>query len=336
MAINKAMQAVLKALSYSDFDLGTSRRLVNIKAFDPLKHLYKTIDYKIYNGDYEVPTRIYIPDQKEKTEQAGPNTFPVLIFCHGGGFVTESVDTYNKVCWNLAQQTRHLVVSVDYRLAPEFRFPIGLEDCYAVVKAIFQERTIFNVDPDQITLIGDSAGGNITAVLSMMARDRGEFMPKRQILIYPCVDNDYSEHSKYPSVIENGTDYLLTRKNMQDYMELYQTCPEDLENPYFSPMKAEDLTDLPKTLLITAQFDPLRDEGQAFGRRLIEAGNEVEMHEIPDALHGFFALSTKYFHVKQCLEYINAFLNEGENHVSVKENEMADTGECSENLSCDQ
>lgn len=329
MAISKAMHAVLKALSYSEFDLGSSRRLVNIKAFDPLKHFYKTIDYKVYNGDYEVPVRIYIPDKDVRAgKNMEENTYPVLLFCHGGGFVTESVETYNKICWNLANQTGHAVASVDYRLAPESRFPTGIEDCYAAAKSIYTDRKILNVDPERITLIGDSAGGNITAVLSMMARDRGDFKPARQILIYPCTDNDYSEDSKYPSVIENGTDYLLTRKDMQEYMNLYKSSDADLENPYFSPMKAKDFSNMPKTLLITAEFDPLRDEGEAFGRKLIEAGNEVEMHRIPDALHGFFALSTKFFHVEQCLDYINSFLSEVETNVPVEKGQMADAGEC--------
>ncbi|MDD3217714.1 MAG: alpha/beta hydrolase [Lachnospiraceae bacterium] len=329
MAINKAAKAVLKALSFPDFDLKVSRKLANMKAVDPLKLLYKTIDYQVYNGDYEVPMRIYIPDEHVKAgKNMERNTFPVLLFFHGGGFVTESVDTYNKVCWNLANSTNHVVVSVDYRLAPEHRFPIGIEDCYAAAKAIFQERTILNVDPDRITIIGDSAGGNITAVLCQMARDRGDFTPKRQILIYPCTDSDYSEHSIHPSVMENGTDYLLTRKDMEEYMDLYKSCDEDLENPYLAPLKAKDLSHLPKTLLITAQYDPLRDEGEAYGKRLIEAGNDVEMHRIDDALHGFFALSTKYFHVKDTLEYINSFLSEVWEDVSIQEDKMEEAGEC--------
>lgn len=321
MAISKAMKAVLKALSYPEFDLEAGRVLANLKAIDPLKDLYKTIDHKFYNGDYEVPTRIYIPD---KTVNAGKNmelnTFPVLLFFHGGGFVTESVETYNRVCWNLAQSTHHVVVSVDYRLAPEHRFPVGLEDCYAVMRAIFCERAILNVDPQRITVIGDSAGGNITAALCQMARDRGECMPQKQILIYPCTDNDYGENSHYPSVRENGTDYLLTRADMAAYMNLYKSSDADLENPYFSPIKAKDFTRLPKTLLVTAQYDPLRDEGEAYGYRLLQAGVPVEMHCIKDALHGFFALSTRYFHVKQCLNIINAFLQEEEQDEASKKN----------------
>lgn len=305
MAINKAMKMALKALSYSDPDLEKSRKLVNIKAVDPLKKFYNTIDYKIYNGDYEVPIRVYNPKNK-----ITPIDTPVLLFLHGGGWATESVATYNRICKNMADNTGNIVVSVDYRLAPEHRFPIALEDCYAVAKEVFSNNDILNISPDRITLIGDSAGGNLAAALSLMARDKKEFYPKRQILIYPCVNNDFSENTPYRSVIENGSDYLLTRKNLIEYIDMYKSKDEDLKNPYFSPILAKDFSNQPKTLIITAEYDPLRDEGEAYGKKLKEAGNEVEIHRIDDALHGFFALSTKYFHVKQLFHYVNEFLSE--------------------------
>lgn len=305
MAINKAMKLALKALSYSDQDLEHSRRLVNLKTIDPLKKFYDTIDEKIYNGVYQVPVRIY----RYKKWMTFKNT-PVILFLHGGGWVTESVETYNRVCKNLACKTEQLVVSVDYRLAPECRFPTALEDCYAVARELFVNKSL-NINSENITLAGDSAGGNLAAALSLLARDRGEFIPKRQILVYPCVNCDFSDETIYPSIIENGSDYLLTRKNLVDYVEMYKGCDEDLKNPYFAPILAKDFSNQPKTLIVTAEFDPLRDEGEAYGVKLREAGNEVEIHRIPDALHGFFALSTRNLHVKQLYKYINGFLNEG-------------------------
>lgn len=305
MAINKTMLKVLKALSYSDVEVESERHLANLKAIDPMKIFHKTIDYKVYNGDYEVPVRIYLPDE---VEQKGT---PVLLFFHGGGWVKESIDNYERICSRMAEATEHIVVSVEYRLAPEFRFPIGLEDCYAVAKAMFINEFILNVHPDDITLIGDSAGGNLVAAVCQMARDRGEFSPKRQILIYPAVDNDYSENSPYPSVRENGKDFLLTAERIQNYIDLYKSSEEDTENPYFAPIKAKDFSNLPKTLVLTAEFDPLRDEGEAYARCLKEAGNEVIVHRIKDAVHGFFALGIKYYHVQESFEYINEFLGEG-------------------------
>lgn len=316
MAINKAMRKVLKALSYGEIDVKSSRIFANLKAADPMSPFYKTLDYKFYNGDHEIPTRIYFPEDEAQED------LPVLLFLHGGGWVTESVDNYNRVCARMAKATGHIVVSVEYRLAPEFRFPVGLLDCYAVAQAIFTRRFILNTDPGRITIIGDSAGGNLAAALSLMARDRKEFMPHRQILIYPALSSDYTESSPYPSVQENGTDFLLTALKMQNYIELYQSSPADLNNPYFSPLAARDLTGQPRTLILTAEYDPLRDEGEDYGRRLEEAGNKVEVYRLSDALHGFFALGIKYYHVQESFEIINRFLKGDVEDASHKESAL--------------
>lgn len=311
MAINKAMRTVLKALSYGDIHVASSRAFANIKALDPLKPFYKTIDTKIYSDGYEVPTRIYLPEEDFSFQSEQPDgTVPVLLFLHGGGWVTESVDTYNRVCAGMAKNTGHVVVSVGYRLAPEFPFPAALNDCYAVAKALYSNNFLLNTNAGNITLIGDSAGGNLAAALSLMARDRGEFMPQRQILIYPAVSNDYSESSPFPSLTENGTDFLLTRQKLNQYLDLYESSPADRQNPYFAPILAEDLSQQPRTLIITAEFDPLRDEGEAFGRKLLEAGNEAEIHRLSDALHGFFALGINYRSVEESYAIINQFLKE--------------------------
>ena len=311
MAINRAMRGVLKALSYGEIHLTTSRAFANIKAIDPLKPFYKTIDTKIYNEDHEVPTRIYFPGDDSSSENSiQDNMLPAFLFLHGGGWITESVDTYDRVCAALAKNTNHIVVSVGYRLAPEYPFPTGLHDCYAVAKAIYKNRFLLNVDPERITLIGDSAGGNLTAALSLMARDKGEFMPKRQILIYPALYNDYSELTPYQSVTDNGTDFLLTRPKLMQYLDLYQSQDADRQNPYFAPLLATDLSNQPRTLIITAEFDPLRDEGEDYGAKLSQAGCKVEMHRIKNALHGFFALGIKYLHVEESFQIINQFLKE--------------------------
>lgn len=302
MAINHSMKKILKALSFDGIEVEASRHLASLKAIDPMKIFHKTIDYKIYNGDYEVPVRIYLPREKV------PEDLPVFLFFHGGGWVTDCIDNYERICARLADATGQYVVAVEYRLAPEDKFPSGLEDCYAVAKALYRGEFVLNVKPENITLIGDSAGGNLCAALSLMARDRGEFMPCRQILIYPATYNDYTENSPFPSVKENGTDYLLTAGKMQDYIDLYARDEEDKKNPYFAPYVAEDVGNQPDTLILTSEFDPLRDEGEAYGQRLKEAGNRVEIHRIKDALHGYFALGIKQLHVQESFTYINAFL----------------------------
>lgn len=307
MAFGNTAKKILKALSFDGIEVEASRHLADLKRLDPMKIFYKKIDEKIYNGSHEVPVRIFFPDEKAYEGRA-PGTRGVLLFLHGGGWVTESIDNYERICARMADATDHFVVAVDYRLAPEYKFPVGLEDCYAAAKAIFTNRFLLNVDPENITLIGDSAGGNLAAALSLMAKDRREFLPKRQILIYPATYNDYSENSPFRSMQENGTDYLLTRGKLQDYLDLYAGSDTDRSNPYFAPLLAEDLSGQPDTLILTAEYDPLRDEGEAYGRRLLEAGNRVWMHRIPGALHGYFALGIKHLHVQESFEFINAFL----------------------------
>ena len=305
MAINQFMRATLKALSYPELldkknGYKIQQTFVNASHPHVLRPFYKIWDREIWAGDHNIPVRIFAPDVK------GPH--PVLLFFHGGGWVTGNIDSYDKVCTNMAKITGHIVVSVDYQLAPEHKFPAAPEDCYRAAKEIFAHCDMFGNTPDDITLIGDSAGGNLAAVVSLMARDRGEFFPKRQILLYPATNNDHTENSPFESVRTNGKGYLLTSKRMVDYMALYRSSDEDLQNPYYAPIISKDLSHQPKTLIITAEFDPLRDEGEAYGRKLSEAGNIVEIHRIHDALHGFMSLNPSFKHVKKAYRYINNFL----------------------------
>ena len=312
MAINQAAKRILKALSFDGVEVEAFRHMADLKRLDPMKIFYKKIDEKIYNGSHEVPVRIFFPNEKSFQEsddkRHDSKDKKLLLFIHGGGWVTESVDTYNRVCARMAQSTGQIVVSVEYRLAPEYRFPTALLDCYAAAEALYTGKLPLKTVPEKITVMGDSAGGNLAAAVSIMARDKGQFAVERQILIYPALNNCYTEASPYPSVKENGTDYLLTAVKMEDYLKLYESSPKDRENPYFAPLLEKDLSDLPDTLILTAEFDPLRDEGEEFGKRLKEAGNQVEMHRIKDALHGFFALGIQFLHVRESFTYMNAFL----------------------------
>ena len=269
----------------------------------------KTMQTILHALSYEVPVRLYFPNEESMSGDVSENDrYPVLLFFHGGGWVTESVENYDRVCSRMAQSTRHIVMSVEYRLAPEYRFPVPLEDCYAAAKALYTGRLILPADPDRITIIGDSAGGNLAAAVCLLARERGEFMPRKQILIYPALNNCYTEESPYKSVQENGEGYLLTAVKMEDYLKLYESSSKDRQNPYFAPILEEDLSHMPDTLILTAEFDPLRDEGEAYGKRLKDAGNYVEVHRIPEALHGYFALGIRFLHVQESFEIMNKFL----------------------------
>ena len=275
--ISKTMKTILHTLSHGNIELESSRRMADLKQLDAMRIFVKKLNARVYNGEHEVPVRLYFPT--EEAMQAGiveGNTFPILLFFHGGGWVTESVENYDRVCARMAQATAHIVVSVEYRLAPEHKFPVPLEDCYAAAKALYTNQLILNTDPEKITIIGDSAGGNLTAAVCLMARDKGEF---------------------------------LTSVKMEDYLNLYQSSAEDRQNPYFAPILEKNLRNLPETLILTAEYDPLRDEGEVYGRKLHAAGNHVEVHRIYGAFHGFFALGIKFLHVQESFKYINQFLN---------------------------
>ena len=308
--ISKTMQTILHALSYGNIEVEASRRLADIKRLDAMRIFVKKLDTKVYNGTYEVPVRLYFPSEEAISgKPVEGEKYPVLLFFHGGGWVTESVENYDRVCSRMAQSTGHIVMSVEYRFAPEYRFPVPLEDCYAAAKALYTGHLVLPADPDRITIIGDSAGGNLAAAVCLKARDTGDFAPKKQILIYPAVSNCYTKKSPYKSVQENGQDYLLTAVKMEDYLKLYESSTEDRQNPYFAPILAKDLSHMPETLILTAEFDPLRDEGEEYGKRLKKANNYVEIHRIPDALHGYFALGIRFLHVKESFEIMNCFLN---------------------------
>lgn len=277
------------------------RKILNILN-PPSEPIYKMLDHKIMVENREIPVRVFIPKK---------NPLPkVLIFFHGGGWVTGNIDSYTNVCANMANKTNHMVISVDYRLAPENPFPAGVEDCYYTTREIFSKPEILGCNQNDITLIGDSAGGNLAAVVSLMMRDRGEFIPNKQILIYPATNYDHSENSSFLSIKENGTDYIMTSKRIQDYMDLYVQNKEDRLNPYVAPLLANDLSNQPKTLIITAEFDPLRDEGEAYGVRLQEYGNDVTIYEIKDTLHGFISNPLRSDDIDAAYEAINLFLNE--------------------------
>lgn len=299
------VETALKVISHVELDLTKSyklqRKLTQLLHFPYLQFLNKTVKASIKVDDREVPVKLFFPDD-EKSNKA-------LLFFHGGGWVTGTVDTYNKTCARLAKETKQIVVSVEYRLAPEFPYPAALEDCYGVAKDLFVNHTLLDIAPENITLIGDSAGGNLAAAVSLMARDKKEFYPKRQILIYPVTYNDHSENSPFISVKENGEDYILTAKNMREYMELYIKDKKDFNSPYVAPLTADDLSNQPKTLIITAEYDPLRDEGEAYGYKLRDYYNKAEIHQIKDTIHGFFTLSLIPGPIAECYKYIKDFLD---------------------------
>ena len=235
-------------------------------------------DRRIPGPAGEIPVRIYRPE--------GKAPFPALVYFHGGGWVIGSLETHDGSCRDLANRIGCVVVSVDYRLAPEARYPAAAEDCFAATKWVAENARALGVDAARIGIGGDSAGGNLTAVVALMARDRGGPALRHQLLIYPVTDADFSR----PSYRENAEGYLLTTKAMEWFWGHYAPDPGQRREPYAAPLRARDLAGLPPAFVITAEYDPLRDEGEAYAERLRQAGVPTALRRYDGAIHGFFAM----------------------------------------------
>lgn len=242
--------------------------------------VYKVEDWTIEGPESLLPIRIYTPSEEKP--------LPIIVFFHGGGFVYGDLNTHDAVCRALANASNHIVVAVDYRLAPEHPFPAAPNDCYAAAKWVYEHAEELNGDASRLSLAGDSAGGNLSAVVSLMAKEKGGLEIAKQILIYPSTDIKSS--GKYASYEENGEGYFLTTETMGLFGRAYIQDASFRNHPYTAPMLAEDLSGLPPTMIITAEFDPLRDEGEEFGEKLQQAGVEVDVHRENGLIHGFFNL----------------------------------------------
>ena len=215
---------------------------------------------------------------------SGPAPKPAIVYFHGGGWVTGDVDTHEGICRTLANAASCVVASVDYRCAPEFPIPTAAEDAYAATRWVAEHAREIGVDAARLAVCGDSAGGNLAAVVPLMARDRGGPRLALQVLVYPITDCDFSR----PSYADNAEGYLLTTEGMRYYWDQYVPKPVDRVHPYVSPIRATSLAGLPPALVITAEYDPLRDEGEAYARALAAAGVPVTQTRYPGMIHAFF------------------------------------------------
>jgi acetyl esterase len=236
----------------------------------------------VVNRDMQGPggslgLRIYTP--------LGNGPFPLMVFLHGSGFVLCSLDTHDGMCRNLCAGTGCVMVSVDYRLAPEAKFPAAPDDCLAATRWAVANAAALGADPGRVFVAGDSAGGNLAAVTALRIRDEGGPRLLGQLLIYPVTD--YYEPGT-PSMIENAEGYGLTRVGMIWFWNHYLAAPSDGANPHASPFRATDLSDLPPALVVTAEYDPLRDEGEYYADRLRQAGVPTQMKRWDGMNHGFF------------------------------------------------
>lgn len=265
-----------------------------------LAPLAKVEDKLIRVGEgTKIKIRIYTP--------AGRGPLPLFVYYHGGGWVIGDLETSDASCRMIANQTGRIVVSVDYRLAPEFKFPIPLQDSYAALQWVGSHATEINGNASDIVVGGDSAGGNLSAVVSMAARDRKGPDISAQILIYPVTDLSYDTKS-YQQFAEG---FGLDQDLMIWFGNHYINNEEDIQNIYISPLRANKLTDLPPALVITAENDVLRDEGLAYAERLKQAGCKVESTCEQGLIHGFFTNMAVFPNqIKDVIRKIVQFLEE--------------------------
>ena len=225
-----------------------------------------------------IPIRIYRPVLAQG--------LPALVFFHGGGFVICDLESHDRQCRSLANASGCVVIAVDYRLAPEHTFPAAAEDAYAATRYVAEHAAEFGIDANRLAVGGDSAGGNLAAVVSLMARDRKGPSLKFQLMIYPVVDLEDDS----PSMREYGHDHFLTRELMDWFVSQYVPSAGERRNPYASPINAPDLRGLPPAMVMTGECDPLRDQGEAYADKLKNAGVSVELKRYEGMIHPFFSL----------------------------------------------
>ena len=244
----------------------------------------------VYTEDIVVPARdgyllnvrIY---RKEEDSIAPP-----LMYYHGGCWVFCNLDTHDSVCRKLCYDSGFTVFSVDYRLAPESKFPTGIQDAYDVALYVTQTNDELKVTSDELIVSGDSAGGNISAVVALMAKESEEFKVRGQLLYYPITDASQMENESYTAFAEG---YFLTKEMMAFGANHYGNTSEDFVNPLVSPLLSNDLAGLPRTLIQTAEFDVLRDEGEAYAEKLAESGVDVECVRYNGLIHAYIGLAGK-------------------------------------------
>lgn len=226
----------------------------------------------------DIPLRMYFPEQKEDV--------PVIVYFHGGGFVIGNLDTHDKVCRRICRDNKAIVVAVDYRLAPENKFPAAVHDSYDATVWVSKNIASYGGDSSRLVVMGDSAGGNLATVVSMIAKEKNGPSIAFQVLVYPVVD----AHLATRSIKDLAKGYILTEELMHWFTDHYKRTVEDIEDPYMSPLLAKDHSGLPPALIQIAEYDPLRDDGKDYAKRLKESGVEVTLTDYEGLVHTYFTM----------------------------------------------
>lgn len=298
--MNKMFMKFISSLSKYDIDIKNNyeeyRKFQNKMFFNKL---VKTKEIKKNNILFD----IYTPKK---------DNHKIVIYIHGGGWSTNSCKNYNLFLQRLANELERTVIGINYRLAPEYPFPIGFNDCYEGVRIIFQEGLINEIDLKNTVIMGDSAGANLATAICLKAKKTKDFKINNQVLLYPILQTNFKNNKKYKSIEENGYDYFLTKKLINDYLELYLTNEKDYKNIYVAPLYARNLFHMPNTLIITANLDPLRDEGHAYAKKLKRHFNNVEYHNIENVIHGYINNPLYFKDTNKTINIIKRFLRKGE------------------------
>jgi acetyl esterase len=244
----------------------------------PKHPVHEVADRTIPGPADALPVRVFRP--------SAATGLPVILWFHGGGWVTGNLDTHDQLGRLLADHSGAVVVSVDYRLAPEAKFPAAADDCLAAYEWALEHADEVGGDATRIAIGGDSAGGNLAAVVALDARDRGLPQPKLQLLVYPVTDYEFDS----AAMIDNAKGYFLEAEGMRWFWEHYARTAADYDDPRFSPLRASDLSGLAPAVVITAEFDPLRDQGEEYGKRLSNANVPTEVVRADGLIHGFFGM----------------------------------------------
>jgi len=285
MALDPGAAALLQQMAQTgappihQLPVPEARRMMQMMvAAAPRPQVGRVEDRAIPGPAGEIPVRIYWPRSGQRVG--------LVVYYHGGGWVLGDLETHDATCRRLANASDCIVVAVDYRLAPEHKFPAAVEDCYAAALWAAENAASLGVDAARVAVAGDSAGGNLAAVVSLLAKQRGGPPLAYQALIYPVTDFDFQR----PSYQENAEGYLLTRQAMEWFWRQYLNDDAEGADPLASPLRAPDLRGLPPATVITAEYDPLRDEGEVYAERLAQAGVPTTCVRYLGQIHGFIIL----------------------------------------------
>ena len=255
-------------------------------------------DSTIPGSGAPLPIRCYYPQ--------GDPPFPVVVYFHGGGWIMGNLDTHNAICHALANTSGCLVVAVDYRLAPEHKFPAATKDAFTATCWVSHNADHIGADARRMAIMGESAGATLSTVTCMMIRERGGPRLTLQVLVYPVTDCSFltRSHKKY------ADGYMLTREMMNWIWDQYLTDKRDAEHPHVSPLRAKSLRNLPPALVLTAEYDPLCDEGKAYAGRLKQDGVKVRYSLYEGMVHGFFRMTDRVDRARQALQEVSSALKE--------------------------